>query len=35
MGGGGGVMVMEYSDYSGTAIKVMNYWEPIKNYLAD
>ena len=25
------VIVVEYFDYSGTATKVINYWEPIKN----
>ena len=34
-GGAGRVMVVEYFDYSGTARKVIYYWEPIKNYLAD
>ena len=34
-GRGGQVMVVEYFDYSGTARKVIYYWEPIKNYLAD
>ena len=31
----GRVMVVEYFDYSGTSRKVIYYWEPIKNYLAD
>ena len=34
-GGAGQVMVVEYFDYSGTARKVIYYWGPIKNYLAD
>ena len=33
--GKGGLMVVAYFDYSGTARKVIYYWEPIQNYLAD